>query len=275
MKIAYCSDLHLEFANIELKNVDNIDVLLLAGDILVADDFDRNLPEDPHQILGPRQETAFRYREFLQNISNEFPHVVVVAGNHEFYHGKWNKTFSILNSEYGKFSNIHFLENSTWTHEDVTFVGATLWTNLNNGDPLTAHTLKSGMSDYRLIINEEVGYTKLRPSHTSQRHYQSLQYIRSKVEESPDNKFVIVSHHSPSFASVSPNFIGDTYMNGGYCSDLSNFILDNPQIKIWAHGHIHYNWDYDIGNSRILCNPRGYVGYEELANNFELKWVEV
>ena len=38
MKIAVCSDLHLEFGPISLENTDNADVLVLSGDICVAKD---------------------------------------------------------------------------------------------------------------------------------------------------------------------------------------------------------------------------------------------
>ena len=58
-------------------------------------------------------------------------------------------------------------------------------------------------------------------------------------------------------------------MNGGYASDLSDLILDNPQIKFWTHGHIHTQFDYMIGTTRILCNPRGYAGYERRAQEFD------
>ena len=37
MKVAYCSDLHLEFAPISLKNTEGADVLILAGDICMAE----------------------------------------------------------------------------------------------------------------------------------------------------------------------------------------------------------------------------------------------
>ena len=47
-------------------------------------------------------------------------------------------------------------------------------------------------------------------------------------------------------------------MNGGYASELSDYILDHPQIKVWCHGHIHYAFDYMIGDTRIVCNPYGY-----------------
>ena len=38
MKIAVCSDIHLEFGPIELKNPGDVDVLVLSGDICVARD---------------------------------------------------------------------------------------------------------------------------------------------------------------------------------------------------------------------------------------------
>ena len=38
MKIAICSDLHLEFGPISLENTENAEVLILSGDILVAAD---------------------------------------------------------------------------------------------------------------------------------------------------------------------------------------------------------------------------------------------
>jgi hypothetical protein len=64
-------------------------------------------------------------------------------------------------------------------------------------------------------------------------------------------------------------------MNGGYTSDLVEFILDRPQIKLWTHGHTHEQFDYMIGSTRVVCNPRGYDGYEDCADHFKLKFVDV
>ena len=38
MKIAVCSDIHLEFGTISLENTEGADVLILGGDICVAKD---------------------------------------------------------------------------------------------------------------------------------------------------------------------------------------------------------------------------------------------
>ena len=158
---------------------------------------------------------------------------------------------------------------------DVTFVGSTLWTDMNKGDPLTLHAVADMMNDFKIIRHDELGYTKLRPAHVASRHRKSVEYIRSVMEGKFDEKFVVVGHHSPSKMSTHPRYQHDTLMNGAYSSDLSEFILDHPQIKLWTHGHTHHKFDYMIGSTRIVCNPRGYDGYEDEAASFKLQYLEV
>ena len=88
-------------------------------------------------------------------------------------------------------------------------------------------------------------------------------------------KYVVVGHHAPCKASTHPKYIDDTMMNGAYSSDLSDFILDRPCIKLWVHGHMHDTFDYMVGSTRVVCNPRGYYGHEEQADRFELKFMEL
>ena len=64
-------------------------------------------------------------------------------------------------------------------------------------------------------------------------------------------------------------------LNGGYMTELSEFILDNPEIKLWTHGHTHSSHDYQIGNTRIVCNPRGYAGYEAISENYKPLTIEI
>jgi Icc-related predicted phosphoesterase len=86
---------------------------------------------------------------------------------------------------------------------------------------------------------------------------------------------VVVTHHAPSKASIKPQYAGDHLMNGAYSSDLSEFILANPQIKLWTHGHTHDVFDYMIGSTRVVCNPRGYHLYEERADQFRADEFEI
>lgn len=270
MNLAICSDIHLEFADLNIHNEYYSEVLILAGDIMVAQDLhDHPEPINPIERsmiaaggFGARKEAAQRFRDFLSRVSFNFPHVVYIAGNHEFYHGKWKASLQHMRDECAKFPNIHFLENDAWHHGDVTFVGGTLWTDMNKGDPMTLHAVGDMMNDFQIIRNDELGYTKLRPAHTVSRHRNTLSYIDSVVKNDPSRKYVVVGHHAPSTLSIADEFKNQQLMNGAYYSDLSEFILDRPQIKLWVHGHTHYPFDYMIGDTRIVCNPRGYVGYE-------------
>jgi len=282
MKITLASDLHLEFSDcFELKNENNADVLILGGDVMIAED----LHDHPHvpsiyeygsfAELGRKQKRVQTFRDFLTRMSNLFPHVVYVAGNHEFYHGKWVKGIQYLRDECAKFPNVHFLERDSVKIDDVTFIGGTLWTDMNKYDPLTLHAVRDMMNDFRIIKNDEKGYTNLKPADTVVRHRETLAYIKTVIAEKHDEKFVVVGHHSPSHQSVHPQYAHETLMNGAYHSDLSEFILDHPQIKLWTHGHTHDTFDYMIGSTRVVCNPRGYAGHEEQANLWQLITVDV
>jgi len=123
------------------------------------------------------------------------------------------------------------------------------------------------MNDFRIIRHDYAGYRTLKPADIAERHKLTLGYIKTIVAERPDEKFVVVGHHSPSFQSVHESYKSETIMNGCYHSDLSEFILDRPQIKLWTHGHTHHPFDYMIGETRVVCNPRGYDNYEETGWN--------
>ena len=280
MKIALCSDLHLEFEDVYLKNTESAEVLILSGDIMIAEDLHNHTPTvtspyESYTELGSRQRAAQRFRDFLSRVSFQFPHVVYVAGNHEFYHGRWKESITHLREECARYPNVYFLERDIKVINEVSFIGATLWTDCNKGDPLTLHALTDMMNDFRVIRNDEHGYTKLRPAHIMHRHQQTLAYLKAVLPDMKDKKVVFVGHHGPSPLSTHPRYVNDTLMNGGYRSNLSELILDNPQIVLWTHGHMHDPFDYNIGTTRVVCNPRGYKGADPQADVFELMFLDI
>ena len=113
------------------------------------------------------------------------------------------------------------------------------------------------------------------PEDAVEDHKKMKEYIKFMIEGRFDTKFVVCGHHAPSRLSTHPRYIHDELMNGGYSSSLDEFIMDHPQIKLWTHGHTHEDFDYMIGSTRIVCNPRGYIHYEDRADNFNLKTVEI
>jgi len=266
MKIQIVSDLHLEFEDIYLKNECGADVLVLSGDICVAEDMrNQNLPALSWETMSDqgfgRAKRAMRYRDFFQRVSFQFPHTVYVMGNHEHYHGHFDTSYQILQSSLDSLNiqNVHILDKGTKDINGVRFIGGTLWTDCNKGDPLTQYHLEHAMNDFRVIRIKKENFRKFLPKRTITEHIYTKEYISTVLEGTPEDMPVVVcGHHAPSSMSIDDRYKHDTLMNGGYYSDLSEFILDRPKIKLWTHGHMHQSFDYTIGDCRVVCNPRGY-----------------
>jgi hypothetical protein len=96
-------------------------------------------------------------------------------------------------------------------------------------------------------------------------HKQSRHYIEETVRAHADRPVVVITHMAPTHLSINEKYKHDPISNGAYVSDLSNLILDNPNIKTWVHGHVHDPVDYMVGDTRVLCNPRGYIGLEDIS----------
>ena len=243
MRINVASDIHLEFGPIEIKNTEAADVLILSGDICVAidvmhkDDLD-NKSKNIH--------------DFFEMCSKEYKNVIYIVGNHEHYNGDFQQTIPHLKRSFEYLDNLHILDKEIVTIDDVTFIGGTLWTDMNNADASTM-----------------ISISRLKPDDVVVDHKSMLEYIRIIIEGKYDQKFVVVGHHAPSKLSTNPRYQDDYLMNGAYSSDLSEFILDHPQIKMWTHGHTHDTFDYIIGSTRVVCNPRGYINYEQRADDFD------
>ena len=260
MKISLVSDLHLEFGPQELAGGD---ILIIAGDVCEY----RTLSKQFHSTkVLPYIPGKLNAYDFFYHECAKYKKVFYVLGNHEFYHHRFDTTYKDLKAILP--DNITLLENEVVEYEGVMFMGATLWTDLNKGDPITVQSMKMHMNDYRAVKNfypDKGLYHKLTPYDTVEAHRKSKQYFLSTVKEHKDKPFVVITHMAPSFASVNEKYIRDTVMNGGYASELSEFILDHENIKVWVHGHMHDPTDYMIGETRILSNPRGYVGHEDTS----------
>jgi hypothetical protein len=40
-------------------------------------------------------------------------------------------------------------------------------------------------------------------------------------------------------------------------------VIADARPALWVHGHTHDSLDYRIGDTRIICNPFGYLHHEE------------
>lgn len=254
MKIQLISDLHLEFGyNVHIPNA-GADVLVLAGDICDAKVF-----KDP-----TRNFRNLAYYLFFDEVCDKFKHVIYIMGNHEHYKGTFNKTADILRSALSQYKNLHFLDNQSVFIDGVNFVGSTLWANANTEDALSSVKLQFAMNDFRLIkvCGDKNNYRKFSPYDYKREFNVSKLFLEDTLNT--DQPCVVVTHHAPSFKSIADEYKNDIDLNSLYASDLEYLMKDN--VKLWCHGHTHTPFDYKIGNTRVVCNPRGYPGEREKVN---------
>jgi Icc-related predicted phosphoesterase len=259
MKIKVVSDLHLEFLETDFFLPNNgADVLVLSGDICVANHLYRN----PIDTSGLTQKDwnardAARYRKFFDQVSADYEHVLCVMGNHEHYDGLWERTETILRDEFSRYGNIHLLERDTFDLDGIRFLGATFWTSMDRRNDLTMLDCTRFMTDYKVILSRYSGGVRpLMAVTTVEDHEHSVKWLEQKLR-SHSGPTVVIGHHAPSRQSIHPKYAGHP-ANAAFCDSLEHIMIDNPQIMLWTHGHVHDCFDYKIANTRVFCNPMAY-----------------
>ena len=247
MRLQFVSDLHLEFpasgGTLPIENVEGkTDLLVLAGDICVA-------------------RKAQEFAPFFRCCADTFPKVVYIAGNHEFYHGDIEEAQKQLQQAVAPYPNVDYLSDQTLDLGSHWLFAGTLWTDCNGGNPLTKNALRKGMNDYRLIQWKSRQHWELWPEDTIELHNRTLASLEATLTTASTTKpLIVVTHHAPSRQSLHPRYANDTHINGGFQSDLEWLMGANAdRLPLWIHGHTHSSFDYRVANTRVVCNPRGYV----------------
>lgn len=84
----------------------------------------------------------------------------------------------------------------------------------------------------------------------------------------------MITHHLPSNNCNVEEF-KRSVLNGAFCVEKTNFILNND-IDYWIYGHSHRNiQDFQIGNTKMITNQFGYVGWKEHKTFNYKKTIEI
>lgn len=237
MKIWLFSDLHLEFADLRQPlAIPNADVCVVAGDLC-------RVP-------------ANGVRWLAENIARAMP-CVYVAGNHEFYKGSIKEGLEDGRAAVARLPDVHFLENDFVVIDGIRFIGATLWTDywIEGHKKLAMLHARERMNDYRKIAKQRNPWQRFVPETAYRMHMESRRFIETALKAHPITT-VVVTHHLPHAGSIPSMFKGDL-LNAAYVSDLTE-VIEAGRPALWVHGHTHNSCDYQVGNTRVVCNPRGY-----------------
>lgn len=194
-------------------------------------------------VAGDVHSNISHNEKFLKRIEilSKCP-VIFVPGNHDYYNNFRNPEIS----------------SGTLTINGKILAWATLWTHLSSSE---WYLYKYGLNDTRFI--RDWTYDRYDSIHKNQKRF--------LLESGAD---IIISHHAPSWQSVSPNYYGDP-LNCAFLNNMDDEILAlKKPPQIWIHGHIHTSHDYLIGNTRIICHPREY-DWESEYIGYRAKIVEI
>ena len=253
MKIKLISDLHLECLSEESIRYlgarvakDPADVLVLAGDVCPL--------------------KSKRWKRLITETQMSFKHIIWIPGNHEYYGSNFQmatvyhrkRLASFADNQPEGSANLHYLDNQSRVIDNVNFIGSTLWTDFEKGNPLVMNDCQRLMNDFyhikyngRLMIAHDQYEL-----HKAAKHYI---FQQAKNGSKRGNINFVISHHGPTWMSVHEDYRTASWAatNPAYVSDLSEQIMDHD-IHTWVHGHTHRNFDYMMGDTRVVVNPHGY-----------------
>lgn len=250
MFIRPASDIHNEFNMFTVPPLDTDarGILILAGDIGVG-------------------KTRSTLEPFFESVAEQFADVLFIPGNHEYYHGSLWTIDEKLEAMCRQHLNVHYMNERMMKINGVRFIGATLWTDYNRGNPMVTHSCLETMNDFKKIRTgpKDQHYQRTtRPIDFMVLNQRHRQFIEAQLRDAKaaGEDAVVFTHHGPSMLSR-PQWertgpVDYAYYNTG----LEDLIMDFGP-KVWIHGHSHYPVDYMLGDTRIVSNPRGYHGLQE------------
>lgn len=246
MKIWAFSDLHLHKRgkpwSLSLPPV-QADLAICAGDLVESD------PEYGVAWL------AHHVRPYMP--------VTYVLGNHEFY----NQCASMEDlkdkaKRRAVQSGIDLLDDDFVDIGDIRVFGSTLWSDYDffaRGDESRRQRdmawCERFMNDFRLIRPEENSLDLWTAARARREHLISRTWLDTAMSLT-DRRKVVVTHNAPHAGSVAHRFRDDP-LTSAFASDLTPTI-ERHHPELWIHGHTHNSFDYRVGDTRIVCNPKGY-----------------
>jgi len=228
MKLQIVSDLHIETKRETVNLSDYVtpvgDVLVLAGDI----------------------GSMYRTRQLcnlLEQACNQFPLVIFVPGNHEYYKLRKNhsRPFATLENTLARFKeyhpNFYFLNRSTLQIENYIFIGATLWSQPDN------------FSDKIVRINC-INKERFANMHLLDKKFITKQLRLAKKKELIP---VVITHYPPVIDAVKETRLDDPYLSL-YTNNLEDLL---STAKVWISGHTHNNYMKYKNNCLLVSNQLG------------------
>tara|TARA_Y100000589_G_scaffold331975_1_gene388342 strand:+ start:2443 stop:3210 length:768 start_codon:yes stop_codon:yes gene_type:complete len=255
MLLRYLSDVHLEYRkpsdgllHLPALSTDCESVLILAGDI----------------------GSGVSIIDWMRELSPRFRHILFVTGNHDYWDSDKLELDQQLYKLCSSIPNVDFLNSNAREIGGVEFIGGTLWADFDKENNNTISQAHEIIPDFRRI---KIKGHDITPNDMIDEHKGCRDFIFSALKNSQCSKKVVITHYLPSFRSIDPKFY-ESPLNGYFASSLDQ-LIEVHQPQLWFHGHTHASCDYNIGSTRVLCNPFGYLHVELNSDYIEKAVIQI
>lgn len=234
-----------------LENINNMDVILLPGDITKGN----------------------RLAAYTRNVAKitGLP-VISIPGNHEYY---GTPNFKLLREEMisKRDYNWAILDRDVYEfqHHDknIRILGTTLWTDFDfyHDKDQSMEDAKIGMNDFKIIGN-------FLPTDAYGEHQLSKHWLEEKLKEDYNGTTIIMTHHAPSKLCDHPKYSGGL-LTPAFLSNMDDFIKES-KATAWAYGHVHWNppEEIKIGQTLLMTNQEGYL-FEYVPHSTPIWHIEI
>lgn len=236
------------------KKLKPADYLIIAGDLGHANTYLKVLSDI-------QQKTAGSFKKILH-----------IAGNHDYWF--WQEESpnkprpdSICND----------FAYSLHHDNEYVFIGCTLWTPILD---YKQRVIQRCMNDYRHIPGKFSTY------YSNELYRLQSSWLKKTLKQNAKKKAIVFTHHQP-FGEMTDNDLHHNGHDGWDSVDVSmaysvkdhslDDIASYGDIKLWACGHSHVNFDDELHGVHAVRNPIGYRDnygciYLPAENGFSGTW---
>ena len=246
MKIQIASDLHFEIWRRFMPDGQHQfapdaarDLLILAGDIT-----------DGKRQFG----VSFVRREL------DVSPVIYVPGNHEYYHAPRRDTETFWRAFARDNEGFHYLNDDTVALGGLRFYGAEWCSDFWGKPPIQFHTV---IEDFHVT-----------PGWDTYQHLEEHKRITARIAEQAGKLDVVVTHFPPTLGAIDQELYADDHNNPYFVNDAEPLVR-YVGAKLWVSGHTHSPFDHQVGQTRVIGNPRGYPHSDPRPGFSVTKTVEV
>jgi Icc-related predicted phosphoesterase len=235
-KFYFVSDLHLEFnpsVKKLLESFPQAEILIIAGDICPV-----------------YKDKGKRLKEFLLYAKDKYKTIIFIAGNHEYYgcEYKRDEVVEIL-KKISEETKTHFLHREKKIINDIEFIGATLWSRIEDRAIYQIADFRSG------VFKTKEDYIK--------EYIYDSDFLRNTLEEKSENTRIVITHHLPTYHLIHKRFQNSLVNSAFFTERLYTFNLNN--VKYWICGHTHEYAKFRKDNTLLIVNPVGYKDEQKVT----------